>query len=125
MVNDSPQKIKTTNCFFVFYGILFITMFFISANAFAAEWTNCTPENGASYDNRVHVKCTTAVDGIQYFAVSTKDEAKAARALSLISIAIVTGRDLSILYDPADTSGTAIACMSSDCRLFHAIAIIP
>ncbi|MBI5030055.1 MAG: hypothetical protein HZB51_05975 [Chloroflexi bacterium] len=87
----------------------------------AATWIFCTPVQIVTYSSRVHVQCQTAVGGISYFVVSTSDASKAARFLSVISTAQVAGRTLSILYDPADTSGTSIGCQSSDCRLMQAV----
>lgn len=81
-----------------------------------AVWTSCTPENIAAYTTRVHVKCTAAVGGIQYFAVSTSNAAFAARTLSVLSTAQVAGRTLNILYEPDDTSNLPPGCMESDCR---------
>jgi hypothetical protein len=89
-----------------------------------AEWTTCTPLNVAAYGSRIHVKCVEIVGGIQYFAASTANAANAARLLSLLNTAHVTGRQLDILYEPSDTSGTAIGCAESDCRLLLAAAIL-
>lgn len=82
----------------------------------SAVWTPCTPENIAAYTTRVHVKCTAAVGGIQYFAVSTDNAAFAARTLSVLSTAQVAGRTLDILYEPDNTSNLPPGCMESDCR---------
>lgn len=87
----------------------------------ASVWVSCTPANVVTYSTRVHVKCTAAISGISYFAVSTADASKAARVLSILSTANVAGRTLSILYDPADTSGTSIGCQAADCRLLQAV----
>lgn len=87
----------------------------------ASVWISCTPVSVMTYTGRVHVKCSAAVGGISYFAASTADASNAARVLSVISTAQVAGRTLSILYDPADTSGTAISCQAADCRLIQAV----
>lgn len=86
-----------------------------------STWISCTPDAVVAYTSRVHVHCTAAVGGISYFAVSTADPANAARILSILSTAEVAGRTLSILYDPADTSGAAIGCQTGDCRLIQAV----
>lgn len=91
----------------------------------ASVWISCTPIGVATYTRRVHVQCSAAVGGISFFAASTADPSYAARVLSLISTAQVAGRTLSILYDPADTSGTGIGCGSSDCRLIQAVGFGP
>jgi len=84
----------------------------------AASWQSCTPARVATFTQRVHVRCTSAISGVLYFAVSTADQAEAARALSVFSIALATGRDLMIMYDAADTtSGPPIGCSATDCRV--------
>ena len=95
----------------------------VASNAGAATWTDCTPANVATFANRVHVKCTASVAGIQYFAVATSDSAAAARFISLANSALVAGRTLSVFYDPADTSGAAWGCQSNDCRSALGLAI--
>lgn len=86
-------------------------------------WTSCTPVNSMSYANRVHVKCSAAVSGISYFAVSSSNADTANRAMSTINAAMVSGRNLNVLYDPADLSGSSIGCSNSDCRLIQAIGL--
>jgi len=83
----------------------------------------CTPTESMTYSARIHVKCASAVGSIIYFALGTNDEAAAARALSVINTALVAGRALTVLYDPADTGGTTIGCLASDCRLIQAVGI--
>lgn len=82
-----------------------------------AAWTSCTPIQAATFSNRVHVRCAEAVSGISFFAATTTDQAFAARVLSLVSTAQVAGKTLAIQYNPADTSGAAVGCLASDCRL--------
>ena len=83
----------------------------------ASTWVTCTPQNVTVYNGRIHVKCTASFSGIQYFAVSTANAASASRFLSILATAEAAGKNLSILYDPADTSGSAFGCGSSDCRI--------
>ena len=117
----SSKKTKSDlERYFIISSILLIIVLSLGSIASAAE-TTCTPSNLAVFDNRVHVKCAESVGGIQYFAISTADSAKAARVLSVINSAIVTGRPLFIYYDPADTSGDSIGCQSNDCRIIDAI----
>ena len=85
-----------------------------------ADWISCTPINVTTYAIRLHVQCASPINGISYFAVSTSDADNAARVLSVISTAQVAGRTLTILYDPADTSGSPIGCAASSCRLILA-----
>jgi hypothetical protein len=86
-----------------------------------STWISCTPDAIVTYASRVHVHCAAAVGGISYFAASTADAANVARVLSVITAAQVAGRTLTILYDPADTSGTSIGCQAADCRLIQAV----
>jgi hypothetical protein len=84
----------------------------------------CTPWAVAEFPNRIHVLCTTAVSGIAYFAVATSNANRAAHALALFSMAMATGRDLRIYYDPANTSGTAVGCQASNCRLADGVEVL-
>ena len=53
---------------------------------------------------------------------STQDQAAAARFLAILNSALLTGRTLTILNDPADTtSGPPIGCQANDCRLIIAV----
>jgi hypothetical protein len=81
----------------------------------------CTADQVMVWNNRVHVRCATPVGSIKYFAISTSDQAQAARVLSVINTALVAGRTLTIRHDPADLSGASIGCLTSDCRLIQAI----
>ncbi len=90
----------------------------------ASVWTQCNPVNVAAFSKRVHVKCAAAVSGIRWFAVSTADASNAARVMSLLTAAHISGRTLDILYDPSDTSGTAIGCRANDCRLIQAVGVL-
>lgn len=84
----------------------------------------CTPIASAAFDTRVHVRCSVGVAGIIYFALATSDANRAARALALFSTAQAAGRDLRIYYDPANTSGVAIGCAASDCRLADGVELL-
>ncbi len=99
-----------------------IVVLLAAGRAQAAEtWTSCTPVEIMTYQVRVHVRCAAAVGGITFFAAATQDAPYAARVLSVITAAQVAGRTLTILYDPADLSGAAIGCLTSDCRLIRAV----
>lgn len=78
----------------------------------------CTPIEVAVFANRVHVHCSSASPGgFDYFAVSTADSASASRYMSAFTTAFVMGKQLTILFDPADLSGQAIYCLNTNCRL--------
>jgi hypothetical protein len=81
----------------------------------------CTPDQVMVFTTapRIHVRCASAVGNVRYFAVSTADQAQAARVLAVISTALAAGRTLIINYDPDDLSGSSIGCLNSDCRLIR------
>ena len=89
----------------------------------AAVDVSCTPDEVIVFTTapRLHVRCTAPVGNIRYFAISTSDQAQAARVLSVINTTLVAGRNLTIRYDPADLSGASIGCLNADCRLIRAI----
>ncbi|GAB4534559.1 MAG: hypothetical protein Fur0018_24470 [Anaerolineales bacterium] len=88
-----------------------------------STWVTCTPNNVAVFSERIHVKCNESYSGVRYFAYPTTNAAATARFLSLLTSAQVAGHTLSILYNPADTSGTAYGCAASDCRPFQAVIL--
>jgi hypothetical protein len=88
-----------------------------------AAWADCTPHQVALHPNRIHVRCTASIAGIEYFALATDDAGHSARTLSLLTAAQVSGRKVHVLYSPRDTSGTAIGCLAADCRLILATVL--
>ncbi len=115
---------------FLSLGILVLASLLISLSseryAFAQlALIPCNPVEIATFYNpggpvsRVHVKCDSAVNGIEYFAVSTEDAANAQMILSILTTAYTDagGKTLSILYDPNDeTTGPLFGCLSINCR---------
>jgi hypothetical protein len=104
-------------------GLLVYTLGARGSAQAAPTWITCNPAESMTFPERIHVKCASAVGGIIFFSLGTNDEAATARALSMINTALVAGRGLGVLYDPADTSGTAFGCLASDCRRIQAIGI--
>ena len=86
----------------------------------------CTPVEVAVYTNspRIHVKCSSPSENIQYFAVGTTDAALAQRVLTVLTAALTTGKGLAIVYDPSDVSGAQIGCLGKDCRLIITVSIL-
>jgi hypothetical protein len=85
----------------------------------------CYPNNVAVFENRIHVRCTTAAaGGISYFAFRNTDAAQAARHLSLLLVAYTTDSGIWVYYDPNDTSGDAWGCNASDCRVFTGVSMV-
>jgi hypothetical protein len=89
------------------------------------DWYTCTPDSVATYNERIHIKCTApASGGIWFFAAPTTNPHHAARLLSILSLADVAGRNVSVLYDPNDTSGTSFGCLETDCRILLAAELL-
>jgi hypothetical protein len=90
-----------------------------------AKFAPCKPIEAATFSNRVHVRCESAVDGkFFFFAVSTAADPKfAARALSVIEAGQLGDKFLSILFDPSDTSGDSFGCLAADCRPLLAVSL--
>jgi len=110
----------------LFGGLRFRPSVVAAAEPDASTWYRCTPANTTAYTSRIHVKCTVATaGGILYFAYPTRDTANASRFLSLLSTAVVAGKQVDILYDPADLSGASYGCATSDCRPIIGIALLP
>lgn len=106
-------------------GLRFRSNVVVAAEPDAVVWYRCTPANVAVFTSRIHVKCTVATGGIQYFAYPARDTANASRFLSLLGTAAVGGKQVDILYDTADTSGAAYGCAASDCRPILGVALLP
>lgn len=91
----------------------------------ALEVIDCVPVEVASLERRMHVRCSTGRNGIIYFSLGTNrtpgETAFATRALQMANMALVSGRPLAIRYESTDTSGTAIGCLDTDCRLIQTI----
>jgi hypothetical protein len=85
----------------------------------------CYANNVAVFENRIHVRCTTAAaGGISYFAFRNTDAAQTARHLSLLLVAYTTDSGIWVYYDPNDTSGGAWGCNVSDCRVFTGVSMV-
>ncbi|MCI5160528.1 MAG: hypothetical protein D3917_00585 [Candidatus Electrothrix sp. AX5] len=89
----------------------------------AQTWETCTISSVAVFTDRIHVRCVESYSGVYYFAYPvSKDAAGAARFLSILTAARISGNQLSILYDPADdTSGVSYGCQAADCRPFYSL----
>ena len=101
--------------------ILALALLPTSSAVAAPQWVTCDPVNVTTYGSRIHVQCSASISGISFFARSAADDAEVARFMSTLLVAQVAGRTLSIMADFADTSGTAIGCGTSDCRLIQAV----
>lgn len=83
----------------------------------------CTPLEISTFEDRVHVLCVESAGSIRFFAASTANPANAARMLSTLTAAQLSGRALLVTYDPDDTSGEDFGCHTSDCRRMSGVAV--
>jgi hypothetical protein len=86
--------------------------------------TLCTPTDVSAFGNRVHIRCSKAVNGIIFFAVDANDIDLSAKVLSLGATAIVFGNRLNIFFDPAHVHGPSFNCLLRDCRPLLGITLL-
>ena len=77
----------------------------------------------------VFVRCALGGPGPNFPAVffvpiTTNDQAFASQVLSIVGAAHLSGKLLTIVYDPRDTSGAQIGCRAPICKLILAIAMV-
>jgi hypothetical protein len=108
------KMLATIPGLFLALGLAAISM--RQANA-APKFGTCTVAGVAVFESRIHVRCSAPVSGFTFFAVSTSDAQNALRFLTIFNSARVNNRQLNILFDPADLSGSAMGCLNSDCRV--------
>ncbi len=102
-----------------------LTLGSATGSSAASTFYTCKSVNVSSFAERIHVRCDkAAAGGIVYFAIATANSAHAARILSVLMTAHLTGRNLSVEYDPNDTSGTAFGCQAHDCRRLLSVGVL-
>ncbi len=86
----------------------------------------CTPAEVTVFAKspRVEVKCAKATNGIILFDLPTSDSNLAQRVLTVLMTAVTDKKNLRITYDDNDTSGQALGCAKTDCRMIIEIALI-
>ncbi|MGR0481481.1 MAG: hypothetical protein ACTFAL_08810 [Candidatus Electronema sp. V4] len=91
-----------------------------------ASTVNCTPVGVATRTSgRIHIRCAAAVGSIYFFAYDAKkDPNGASRYMSIGTSALISGRNVTIEYDPADLSGASIGCQTNDCRLIIGVEML-
>ena len=72
-------------------------------------------------ESRIHVRCTEASDGSDYFALSTRDP-DVDRVLSILQTAISTGTPLGLAYS-VDSAENPEGCLVQDCRKIRAVSL--
>jgi hypothetical protein len=106
-------------------AITFVVSALATPSFAASTFYTCKSVDVSTYANRIHVRCDKpAAGGIVYFAVATANSAHAARILSVLLVAHVTGRSVRVEYDPIDTSGTAFGCLANDCRRLLSVGVL-
>lgn len=94
----------------------------------------CTPTGVASFDTRIHVRCSTpytyydvggSPSSIYWFAFPNRDSATASRMLSLATSAQLAGKNLAIFFNPDDLSGGSWGCQTGDCRVMWGLELKP
>jgi hypothetical protein len=97
-----------------------------SATRSSAQTTfyGCKSVEVRTFAERVHVRCSqAAAGGIVFFAVATANSAHAARFLSVLMMAHLAGKSITVEYDPKDTSGTGFGCLANDCRRLLSVGV--
>jgi hypothetical protein len=103
-------------------GIFWLAFGMLASPVLAAEIEiECTPNLVFVHRERLSVRCDQSVDGIIFFVSPTENAPQAARALTVIQSALLTGRSLFIQFDPNDLSGDRIGCEVGNCRLIQGI----
>lgn len=97
----------------------------------AAAWFSCSPVNVAVFfGSRVHVQCSSgygANGSFIYFAlpaVASSDMQQANELQSMAMTAMTAGKQLSLYFDDADTSGVSFGCGTNDCRKLLGIVML-
>jgi len=118
---------------FVLWAAIFIVRPVDSASAAPAPaqslapqaYFTCTPIGSAAFSNRIHVQCSTAaLTGVYWFAAPNSDSATASRYLSIITSAMIAGRNITIWYEPT-ANGTAWNCPPSNCLPILGVQLMP
>ena len=101
----------------------FSFLFFSNPSYSQDNWYSCTPDQVASYENRIHVKCEKPVGSIYYFAIATDKGEYSRNALSLMVGAKLANRTLRIYYGKEDYSGSEFGCQVGNCRRVKGISL--
>ena len=87
------------------------------AQSSAAVTSLCKIEEIATLINRVHVRCQFSPGGGPlFFASPTSSSAEAMRLVTIASTALVSGRNLLVVWEPFDEAAASYGCATHDCR---------
>jgi hypothetical protein len=95
-----------------------------SASQAWADSTGCNVVEVAVWTrvgSRIHVLCDQAVGNVKFFAISASDP-DASRIQSLATAALVSKRELNIVFDP-DHASNPPGCAADNCRRLEAVTI--
>ena len=90
----------------------------------SARYT-CTLTEVGVIDNRIHIRCSTAISGtsISYFSYPVTG-VNTNRILAVGLTANALGKKVALDYETSTASNPA-GCLTSDCRYFYTLWIIP
>lgn len=88
--------------------------------------TNCIISNILVTTDRIHVRCTTAVAGIQYYAIHSDaaHSLMANRYLVALNTAFALNKPVDLWYDGLSSLNPP-GCGTSDCRLLTGVILLP
>lgn len=93
----------------------------------AQDVFSCKLRDVTVFNNRIHVRCTTApatMTALYFYALPTaSNTTQANRLLTLGSTALVANRKFIAHYGAGDTSGVEFGCQANDCRRLQAFGI--
>lgn len=95
----------------------------LSSGVALADAFLCTPDRIGVLPDRVYVECYFGRGDLYLFEVSTRDTAEATRALNLMSLAMLTGRRLSLVYDNVLPKNPVASCPQKECRIATGVGL--
>jgi hypothetical protein len=124
MQSINPSRSWLSRLFFVALTLIFSWLGFSGAAQAQEKFAACKPVQSGVFANRIHMRCEYPVDGkFLYFAAPTSEPRFANRALSVILSAQLSGKVVTVAFNPMDQSGGGFGCLISDCRNFSAILL--
>jgi hypothetical protein len=130
--SKSIQRVGRTVGFGILGAALILVLLTVTGDgqvdaASTQVWWPCDTQRVAAYPDRIHVRCANEIGSdddlhINYVAAPTQDAAHAARLLSIMTTALVTGEDLWVLYD-SNPDKVPRGCLVADCRLLVAVEL--
>jgi hypothetical protein len=109
---------------FLFLFAAIAVLVSVPARAFDV-YTSCDVDSVGAWADRVHVRCNAPYPGstIYYFAVPATAREMASRVEAIGLVAQVTGANVRIYFNLADTSGSSFGCAAGDCRTVSGLEV--